>query len=163
MDAVTSRSKEFGFVSFEEPGQADAAKREMDGKLVGAKHVTVRLHEPKKLRESRLSTGGVDTNGESKNVREGEVNQVEQELSKFSVSKSLAISISFSQSDERPRQVTGNTTQPSPSQTSEETVAVAPLSEHDRLVAAVKEIDSQQTLEIVELIESVSFLDTVQS
>lgn len=70
-DSTTLRSKEFGFVSFKEAGQADSARREMDGKLVGSKFVTVRLHEPKKLRETRLGRGGGSSEGQVENGSEG--------------------------------------------------------------------------------------------
>lgn len=81
-DPLTSRSKEFGFVSFQEAEQADSAKREMDGKLVGIKHITVRLHEPKKLRETRLSAGGAVTDQE----RDEGVSDVQRSLGQLSVS-----------------------------------------------------------------------------
>ena len=83
-DPITTLSKEFGFVSFKEAGQASLAISEMDGRLVGRKHLTVRLHEPKKLRESRLSTGGATSSAQDGGDRG--VEGLERGVSRLSVS-----------------------------------------------------------------------------
>jgi RNA recognition motif-containing protein len=93
VDTLSSRSKEFGFVSFKEPEQADSARRGMDGKLIGSKHITVRLHEPKRLRESRLSVGGTDaSNGSVRQgtEEEGVAEKIETGIQRLSVSPHIA-------------------------------------------------------------------------
>ncbi|GAA5912824.1 uncharacterized protein JCM6883_004843 [Sporobolomyces salmoneus] len=130
-DPTTSRSKEFGFVSFEEAEQADLARREMDGKLVGIKHITVRLHEPKKIREARLSAGG--------ETAESEVSDVERRLSQLSTSGRQTSEMDESTS---PASVSADALSP-----------VVALSERDRLFSAVKALCADNASEVVELIE----------
>ncbi|GAA5963668.1 hypothetical protein JCM3765_003538 [Sporobolomyces pararoseus] len=147
-DPLTSRSKEFGFVSFEEAEQADSARKEMDGKLVGSKHITVRLHEPKKLRETRLSAGGAVTEHE----RDGGVEDVQHTLSQLSTSD-LPVASSSSTPSVDPGVVPVSGVSPSLSPESPSTTATTTLSEHERLINAVRAIKSEQTIEIVDLIE----------
>ena len=80
-DPQTQRSKEFGFVSFRTPEEARSALEGIDGRMVDGRKVTVRLHEPKRVREGRLSGGsasasgkdGMDVNVIEKGVRELQV------------------------------------------------------------------------------------------
>lgn len=48
-------SRGFGFVSYQTPDQAASAMHAMNGHLLGSKHVVVRLHEPKQLRQEKLA------------------------------------------------------------------------------------------------------------
>lgn len=59
------RSREFGFVSFTTPDEARQALQAMDNAKLGSKKVTVRLHEPKTLRQEKLAARFGAANGES--------------------------------------------------------------------------------------------------
>lgn len=48
-------SREFGFVSFRRAEDANRAMNSMNGALHGSKQMTVRLHEPKNVRQEKLS------------------------------------------------------------------------------------------------------------
>ncbi|KAI0090136.1 hypothetical protein BDY19DRAFT_887958 [Irpex rosettiformis] len=48
-------SRGFGFVSYQQPEQATAALHAMNGIVLGAKQLVVRLHEPKQLRQEKLA------------------------------------------------------------------------------------------------------------
>jgi polyadenylate-binding protein len=48
-------SRGFGFVSFQTPEQANNALHAMNGAVIGAKQIVVRLHEPKQLRQEKLA------------------------------------------------------------------------------------------------------------
>ncbi|KAH9941659.1 uncharacterized protein BXZ73DRAFT_41403 [Epithele typhae] len=48
-------SRGFGFVSYQAPDQAAAAMNTMNGQQLGNKQLTVRLHEPKQLRQEKLA------------------------------------------------------------------------------------------------------------
>ncbi|GAA5996093.1 hypothetical protein JCM5350_008292 [Sporobolomyces pararoseus] len=148
-DSVTSRSKEFGFVSFQEAEQADSAKREMDGKLVGIKHITVRLHEPKKLRETRLSAGGAVTDQQ----RDGGVSDVQRSLGQLSTSD-LPVPSSSSSASVDPALVPLANVSPSLPSESASTTSATILSEQDRLMSAVEAINPEHTVEIVDLLKS---------
>lgn len=52
-------SREFGFVSYRFPGDADRALRTMNKTLHGSKEMIVRLHEPKNVRQEKLSQNKV--------------------------------------------------------------------------------------------------------
>src|SRR5437763_1436507 len=54
-DQETGNSKGFGFVSYKTAKEADKAKSSMHGKTIGTKQIIVRLHEPKKLCEAKLT------------------------------------------------------------------------------------------------------------
>ncbi|KDQ09039.1 hypothetical protein BOTBODRAFT_37417 [Botryobasidium botryosum FD-172 SS1] len=62
MRTESGQSRGFGFVSYQTPDQAAHAMHSMNGTLLGTKHVVVRLHEPKVLRQEKLahrfSSGG---------------------------------------------------------------------------------------------------------
>ncbi|EPQ25935.1 uncharacterized protein PFL1_06609 [Pseudozyma flocculosa PF-1] len=49
------KSREFGFVSFTTADEAQRALRAMHNTTLGAKQITVRLHEPKKMRQEKLA------------------------------------------------------------------------------------------------------------
>ncbi|CAG8543332.1 9561_t:CDS:2 [Paraglomus brasilianum] len=55
-DQETGNSKGFGFVSYTNPEEADRAKTVMNNKTLGSKQIVVRLHEPKKLRETKSAS-----------------------------------------------------------------------------------------------------------
>lgn len=57
------KSREFGFVSFTSPEDAAQALHAINGQRIGSKVIMVRLHEPKKMRQEKLSKmfGGGDT------------------------------------------------------------------------------------------------------
>lgn len=70
------KSREFGFVSYSTPESATAAMRALDGQQVGTKAITIRVHEPKQVREQKLarifsgsssagSAGGASSRGPS--------------------------------------------------------------------------------------------------
>ncbi|GAA5849955.1 hypothetical protein JCM5353_001672 [Sporobolomyces roseus] len=124
-DPQTQRSKEFGFVSFRTSEEARNALEGIDGRLVEGRKVTVRLHEPKRVREGRLS-GGIE--GLTEGIKE--------------LKTSTIASPSVSSSPDRTTHVKSEASCTSPS-----------LSEHDRLVSAVQAIDAKRANEIVELIE----------
>lgn len=48
-------SRGFGFVSYQNPEQANAALQAMNGAQLGAKQIVVRLHQPKHLRQEKLA------------------------------------------------------------------------------------------------------------
>ena len=79
-DPQTQRSKEFGFVSFKTPEEARSALEGIDGRVIDGRKVTVRLHEPKRVREGRLSGGSVKDGMDvvEKGVRELKVGDVPQ-------------------------------------------------------------------------------------
>ncbi|GAA5943127.1 uncharacterized protein JCM15063_005210 [Sporobolomyces koalae] len=132
-DQLTSRSKEFGFVSFEQPEQAQRALAEMDGKRIGTKIITVRLHEPRELRSRRMSPEGdyaLSSAG----------HEVATSLSQLSTTHST----STSSSDPQVVAVAASRSHLPPTHSSE----------HDRLVAAVSAIQPAKTPQLVELIES---------
>jgi len=121
--------------------------------LVEGRKVTVRLHEPKKVREGRLS-GGIE--GLTEGFRELKVGHLElvllfirgdaEAVQDLCASQTSTIaSPSVSSSPDRTTHVKSEASFTSPS-----------LSEHDRLVSAVQAIDAQRSNEIVELIEGVS-------
>lgn len=58
------KSREFGFVSFTTPQEARQALTAMDGAKLGSKKITVRLHEPKTMRQEKLAARFGATNGE---------------------------------------------------------------------------------------------------
>ncbi|SNX84914.1 related to polyadenylate-binding protein 3 [Melanopsichium pennsylvanicum] len=49
------KSREFGFVSFTSPDEARNALQAMDNAKIGSKKITVRLHEPKTMRQEKLA------------------------------------------------------------------------------------------------------------
>ncbi|SPO26791.1 related to polyadenylate-binding protein 3 [Ustilago trichophora] len=49
------KSREFGFVSFTTPDEARQALQAMDNAKIGSKKITVRLHEPKTMRQEKLA------------------------------------------------------------------------------------------------------------
>jgi polyadenylate-binding protein len=55
-DQETGNSKGFGFVSYTNAEEADRAKTAMNNKTLGSKQIVVRLHEPKKLRETKSNS-----------------------------------------------------------------------------------------------------------
>lgn len=57
-DRDTGRSKGFGFVEFENDDEGKKAEKEMNGKEVGGRSVTVNEARPKAPREDRGSFGG---------------------------------------------------------------------------------------------------------
>ncbi|KAH9960693.1 hypothetical protein BC827DRAFT_1132795 [Russula dissimulans] len=61
-------SRGFGFVSFQTPDQATAAMHGMNGVLLGSKHLVVRLHEPKQLRQEKLAARFAGHNGHPRNA-----------------------------------------------------------------------------------------------
>lgn len=60
-------SRGFGFVSFQTPDQAMAAMHAMNGITLGSKQITVRLHEPKQLRQEKLAARFGAHNGHPRN------------------------------------------------------------------------------------------------
>ncbi|KAN0059848.1 hypothetical protein ACQY0O_008422 [Thecaphora frezii] len=54
------KSREFGFVSFTTAEEAGRALRSMNNAVLGSKQITVRLHEPKKLRQEKLAAKFAD-------------------------------------------------------------------------------------------------------
>lgn len=58
------KSREFGFVSFTTPDEARLALEAMDNAKLGSKKVTVRLHEPKTMRQEKLAARFSAANGE---------------------------------------------------------------------------------------------------
>ncbi len=58
------KSREFGFVSFTTPDEARLALEAMDNAKLGSKKVTVRLHEPKTMRQEKLAAKFAAANGE---------------------------------------------------------------------------------------------------
>ncbi|CAG8557460.1 11357_t:CDS:2 [Paraglomus occultum] len=62
-DQETGNSKGFGFVSYTNPEEADRAKTAMNNKSLGSKQIVVRLHEPKKLRETK--SAATSNNGQT--------------------------------------------------------------------------------------------------
>ncbi|GAA5843235.1 hypothetical protein JCM3766R1_006632 [Sporobolomyces carnicolor] len=148
-DPITTLSKEFGFVSFKEAGQASLAISEMDGRLVGRKHLTVRLHEPKKLRESRLSTGGATSSAQDGGDRG--VEGLERGVSRLSTEESLPV-----ESKGVATEMDNPLTPDVPTDSIESVPSKAQLSEHERLVNAVGRLNPDQTLDIVKLIEGLS-------
>lgn len=57
-DRDTGRSKGFGFVEFESDEEGKKAEKEMNGKEVGGRSVTVNEARPKQPRENRGDFGG---------------------------------------------------------------------------------------------------------
>lgn len=57
-DRDTGRSKGFGFVEFENDDEGKKAEKEMNGKEVGGRSVTVNEARPKAPREDRGNFGG---------------------------------------------------------------------------------------------------------
>ncbi|KAL8279783.1 hypothetical protein RQP46_007878 [Phenoliferia psychrophenolica] len=145
---ATGQSKEFGFVSFTTPIEAHAALRGMDGQMVvgstgEGKPVVVRLHEPKKFREGRLrarysSNGDEEIDGRFQGLSVG----AESPLQSPSGSV-YAPNESYPSSSPEPSQQS-----PLPSISP----PITPLSEQDRLLAAVRKLEPSQASEIVELL-----------
>jgi len=65
-DQETGNSKGFGFVSYTNPEEAERAKSSMNNKTLGSKQIVVRLHEPKKLRETKTTFNGPASPTESR-------------------------------------------------------------------------------------------------
>ncbi|GAA6022413.1 hypothetical protein JCM11491_001583 [Sporobolomyces phaffii] len=151
VDSASLRSKEFGFVSFKRAEQADAARRAMDGKLVGTRHITVRPHEPKRLREARTSSEGPGDLGVPVAPREKEERGGRQTME--GVATGFA---QLSTAENRPVSHTSALPAESSSSLASSTRSTPTLllSEHERLLSAVARIDSQRANEIVKLIES---------
>lgn len=61
-DRDTGRSKGFGFVEFENEEEGKKAEKEMNGKEVGGRSVTVNEARPKQPREDRGGFGGGNKN-----------------------------------------------------------------------------------------------------
>lgn len=61
------KSREFGFVSFTSADDAGRALRAMNNTLLGNKQVTVRLHEPKKMRQEKLAARFAGSSSTSEN------------------------------------------------------------------------------------------------
>ena len=59
------KSREFGFVSFKSPEEAQSALHAMDNAKLGSKKITVRLHEPKTMRQEKLAARFNAANAES--------------------------------------------------------------------------------------------------
>ncbi|KAK4691796.1 hypothetical protein P7C70_g9266, partial [Phenoliferia sp. Uapishka_3] len=142
----TGLSKEFGFVSFETPIEAHNAMVGMDGqKLFGedgaGKNCVVRLHEPKRFREGRLKmrfseTGGIGV-GEEGLASLSLVDSPDRSPQGSVYDPSRSISGDFPAAFVAPES-------PSPAST--------PLSEEERLLAAVRKIDEERAGEIVGLL-----------
>ncbi|GAA5890483.1 hypothetical protein JCM5296_005059 [Sporobolomyces johnsonii] len=176
-DERTGRSKEFGFVSYREPEQAALALRTMDGKRVKEKFITVRLHEPKKLREGRrtsyvevptaVSPAGSayegTANGAAAKDGSASVHEVEQGMAKLMAPPSqrspkpthatlpssvVAGGVAVPGSPDSPQQPLAAAPPAGPPSPSS-----APASERDRLMAEVEKLEPQRCQEIVELIE----------
>jgi polyadenylate-binding protein len=65
-------SREFGFVSYQKPEDASRALRAMHQTTIGTKQMFVRLHEPKKVRQEKLSHKfGTSYVGNSESQNEG--------------------------------------------------------------------------------------------
>ncbi|SPC64204.1 related to polyadenylate-binding protein 3 [Ustilago sp. UG-2017b] len=65
------KSREFGFVSFTTPEEARQALTAMDGAKLGSKKITVRLHEPKTMRQEKLAARFAGANGEGADAGPG--------------------------------------------------------------------------------------------
>ncbi len=59
------KSREFGFVSFTTPDEAHHALQAMDNAKLGARKITVRLHEPKTMRQEKLAARFAAAHGET--------------------------------------------------------------------------------------------------
>lgn len=57
---TTGQSKGYGFVSFSKPEEAEAAKDEMNGYIVGSRALTVAYHEPKKARANNNNNNNMN-------------------------------------------------------------------------------------------------------
>ncbi|RIB13014.1 hypothetical protein C2G38_2144769 [Gigaspora rosea] len=94
-DQETNNSKGFGFVSYTSAEEADRAKLFMDGKTLGSKQIIVRFHEPKKLREAKLSNQ-FNSNSSTTSISESRmpsINDFRQE--DLSLSRNYSIQQSF--------------------------------------------------------------------
>ncbi|GAA5959211.1 hypothetical protein JCM21900_004262 [Sporobolomyces salmonicolor] len=176
-DERTGRSKEFGFVSYREPEQAALALRTMDGKRVREKFITVRLHEPKKLREGRR-TSYVDlptTASPAGSAYGGTANEAAAEDGSASVQEveqgMANLMTTPSQRSPKPTHATlpssvvaGGVAVPGSPASLQQPLAAAPpagplspssapVSERDRLMAEVEKLAPERCQEIVELIE----------
>lgn len=144
MDEVTGISKGFGFVSFVNEEGANAALEGMDGKLLAGasgagKHIVVRLHETKALREGRVLK-------ESNSPSPSDVSTLSSSIANLELKERSTTSSPVG------RVVSGSnstTTSPGLSPTSAAT-------ERERLVAAVKKLVPGREEEIVALMEGVS-------
>ncbi|GAA5834734.1 hypothetical protein JCM11251_003648 [Rhodosporidiobolus azoricus] len=173
-DPTTSRSKEFGFVSFTTPSAAEEARKGVDGSWVavgeegnllkgeecrgvkGAKRVTVRVHEKKEVRQARASAGGLEesfaglsTSSTPDRLPSGAVAPSTPSPSQPSASRWASPSPSPAASPALPK-VHSDVT---------EDVPAAPLSERQRLVEAVKGVKAmdgkgEKVKDVVALLES---------
>ncbi|ORY92525.1 hypothetical protein BCR35DRAFT_297972 [Leucosporidium creatinivorum] len=154
MTDAEGRSKEFGFVSYEQPEQAAAALQAMNGQPAGPSEriITVRFHEPKKFREGRMRQAS-SADGMS------ELDHGMQSLSTTATPDLSPNPNTYSPSPDTPRRAS-STFESSPAlaassrATSPSSSPVAlPQSEHDRLVSAVQKLEPTQFGEIVQLLE----------
>ncbi|KAM0749536.1 hypothetical protein T439DRAFT_52220 [Meredithblackwellia eburnea MCA 4105] len=124
-DPITNVSKEFGFVSFTSAEQAKEAMAAVNGTLVEGRRVTVRYHEPKKVREGRL---------ELARKLEG----IALESPEGSVSDGISMTMSRQGSSAAPE--------------AEVEASIPSLTEEDRLLAAVTKLEPERAREIVSLL-----------
>ena len=68
------KSREFGFVSFTTPDEARQALQAMDNAKLGSKKITVRLHEPKTMRQEKLAARFNAVNAEGSDVSAASTN-----------------------------------------------------------------------------------------
>ncbi|PWZ00235.1 hypothetical protein BCV70DRAFT_200386 [Testicularia cyperi] len=64
MRDAEGKSREFGFVSFTNAAEASRALQAMDNKKLKSKKITVRLHEPKTMRQEKLAARFGSSGGE---------------------------------------------------------------------------------------------------
>lgn len=167
-DEQTGKSKEFGFVSFQDPLAASKALEVMDGSKLGSsqKKVVVRLHEPKAHREEKLkevgSGNGLSVGSEFDGV-----------LSKLEALKTTAkteilipstpepkgegkVVSSVKSQVESPIELPVEVLVESPVELKVVNKVGTPVSEHERLLTAVMKIDPIRAEEIVEMMGTVS-------
>ncbi|GAA6064410.1 hypothetical protein JCM10212_001234 [Sporobolomyces blumeae] len=146
-DPVTGQSKEFGFVSFTTADEARNALNEMDGKRIEARYVTVRVHEPKKVRQGRLS-GATGQNGTRVSDSGDALDEATTRIENLSTTDTSPTPQLLHAIEQTPDAGRASSSPPPPS-----AVANPPPSEHDRLVSAVRDITLDKVGEVVALLE----------